>query len=75
MIVKKRYKMENLDCANCAEKMARAIEKIPGVVSAQISFMTEKLVLECEEDRLAEVLAEASMACKAIDRDAKIVVK
>ena len=29
--MKKKFKMENLDCANCAAKMETAINNIPGV--------------------------------------------
>ena len=29
--MKKKFKLEDLDCANCAAKMEEAIKKIPGV--------------------------------------------
>ena len=41
--MKKKFKMENLDCANCAAKMEAAIKKIPGVQDASMNFMTQKL--------------------------------
>ena len=37
--MKKVFKLEDLDCANCAAKMERAIAKINGVASANVSFM------------------------------------
>ena len=30
-IMKKKFKLEDLDCANCAAKMEEAIKKIEGV--------------------------------------------
>ena len=41
--MKKVYKMQDLDCANCAAKMEREISKIDGVVKASVNFMTQKL--------------------------------
>ena len=42
------FKIKGLDCANCAAELERAIQKIDDVNEASISFMTEKLVIECE---------------------------
>lgn len=41
--MKKVFKLNDLDCANCAAKMEAAIQKLDGVKSATISFMTQKL--------------------------------
>ena len=37
--MKKKFKLEDLDCANCAAKMEEAIKKIEGVNDANVSFM------------------------------------
>ena len=37
--MKKVYKLEDLDCANCAAKMERAVAKIEGVSSIHISLI------------------------------------
>ena len=71
--MKKTFKMQNLDCANCAAKMEKAIQKIPGVISANISFMTQKLTLEYDESKEAEILAEAKKACQKVDRACSIL--
>ena len=39
--MKKRYKLTDLDCANCAAKMEEAIKKIEGVHDATVSFMAQ----------------------------------
>ena len=44
--MKKIFKLENLDCANCAAKMENAIQQIDGVENASVSFMQKKLMLE-----------------------------
>ena len=38
--MKKKFKLQDLDCANCAAKMEEAIKKIDGVNDASMSFMT-----------------------------------
>ena len=40
--MKKNYKIE-VDCANCAQKMEDAANTVAGVVSATVSFMTQKM--------------------------------
>ncbi len=73
--MKKKFKMENLDCANCAAKMEAAIKKIPGVVDANMNFMTQKLTLEAEDARFEEVLAEAQKCCDRVDKGRRILIE
>ena len=49
--MKKTYKLENLDCANCAAKMETAINKMDDVESCTISFMSQKMTIEAAEDK------------------------
>lgn len=72
--MKKKFKMENLDCANCAAKMEAAIKKIPGVVDANMNYMTQKLTLEAEDERFEEVLAAAQKCCDKVDKGCRIVI-
>ena len=69
----KSFKLRDLDCANCAAKMERAIGAIDGVNRASISFMTQKLVLDADDARFDEVLEEAARACRKIEPDCEIV--
>ena len=69
--MKKTFKCE-VDCANCAAKMEDAIKKIEGVVNARVNFMTQKLILEAEDDMFDEILDKAIKACKKIEPDCEI---
>ena len=73
--MKKTYKMRDLDCANCAAKMEDAIRKLDGVQDVSISFMTQKLTIEAEENRLEEIMRQAVKACKKVEPDCEIVLK
>lgn len=71
--MRKAFKLQDLDCANCAAKMENAIKNIEGVKSASISFMTQRLVLEADDDRFEAVLDEAQHACKKFEPDCVIL--
>ena len=71
--MRKAFKLQDLDCANCAAMMDNAIKNIEGVKSASISFMTQKLVLEADDDRFEAVLDEAQRACKKFEPDCVIL--
>lgn len=71
--MKKVFKMQDLDCANCAAKMEAAISKIEGVQKASMNFMTQKLTLEAEEADFTRILDEAQKAVSKVDRECVII--
>ena len=73
--MKKTFKMIDLDCANCAAKMEDAIKKIDGVQDAMVSFMTQKLTIQADDDRFDAIVQEAVKACKKVEPDCEIVLK
>ena len=73
--MKKHFKLRDLDCANCAAKMEEAIRKLPGVNSATVSFMTQKLTLDADDARFDEIVQEAVKICKKVEPDCTILVK
>lgn len=73
--MKKTYKMEDLDCANCAAKMEAAIQKIEGVTGASVSFMAQKVTIEGDDERFEEILKEAVKVCKKVEPDCRILIK
>ena len=72
--MKKKFKLMDLDCANCAAKMEDAIKKIDGVNDATVSFMMQKLTLDADDDRFDEILKETVEICKKVEPDCKIVM-
>lgn len=71
--MKKIFRMQDLDCANCAAKMERAIAKIDGVQSANISFMAQKLIIEADDHRFDEIMEQVEKACKKVEPDCVIM--
>lgn len=72
--MKKKFKMNELQCAHCAAKMEDAIKKIPGVESANINFMMQKLTVEADEENFDRIMEEAQKCCDKIEKGVKIVV-
>ena len=71
--MRKAFKLQDLDCANCAAKMVNAIKELDGVNSATISFMTQKLVLDADDARFDAILDEAQRICAKIEPDCVIL--
>ena len=72
--MKKTFRLRDLDCANCAAKMENAINKLDGVQSATVSFMTQRLTLEADGARFDEVLKEAVRVCRKVEPDCTVLV-
>ena len=70
--MKKVFKLEDLDCANCAKKMENAINKIEGVESATVSFISQKLTITADDARFDEIMKKAAKGCKKIEPDCRI---
>lgn len=70
--MKKTYKIE-VDCANCAQKMEDATNKVEGVAQATVSFMTQKMKVEFEEGTDEKAVMQAVLkACKKVESDCEI---
>ena len=73
--MKKVYNLRDLDCANCAAKMEEEIAKIEGVKSVNVSFLTQKMTLEAEDENFQKTLKAVIKACKKIEPDCEIIIK
>lgn len=71
--MKKKFKLDEVDCANCAAKMEDAIKKIDGVVDASVNFMTQKMTLEAEDARFDEILEEACKVIAKVEPDCEVI--
>jgi len=69
--MKYNYTITGLDCPNCAAKLASLMEKCPGVDSAKINFLTEKLTVESSLPE-AELIALLADEAKRFDKSIKI---
>lgn len=71
--MKKTYKLEDLDCANCAAKMEENIRKIDGVININVNFILQSLTLEADESNFEEIMNKVVKVCKKIEPDCTIL--
>ncbi len=72
--MKKTYKIE-VDCANCANLMEAATNKIEGIKSATVNFMTQKMIVEFEDGQEhGSVMKEVLKVCKKVEPDCEIEI-
>ena len=71
--MRKIIALQDLDCANCAAKMERSINKIDGVESASVSFMSQKLTIEADESRFDSIMDEVVKVCRRVEPDCEIL--
>ena len=73
--MKKKFKLQDLDCANCAANMEDALKKIPGVNDANVSFMMQKMTIDAEDDKFDAIMEEVVRVCAKVEPDCKILMK
>jgi len=71
MIMKVMYKIEGLQCANCAARMERVLQKTDGIKSASVNFLTGKLTMEIDGDE-EKIRSEAETKIKKIESHVKL---
>jgi len=67
--MKKTFRLEGLDCANCAAKIEKAISELDGVKEVIVNFMTTKLVIEGEDEKMPSIITASEKLIKKIEPD------
>ena len=72
--MKFKYKIEGVDCPNCAAKLANKMADIDGIDSAAINFLSERLTIESEISE-SEWIDKINKVAKDFDKNIKITSK
>ena len=70
--MKMRFKLIDLDRANCAAKMEDAIRKLDGVHDATVSFMTQKLTIDADDHRFEEIMDQVERVIRKVEPDCSV---
>ena len=70
--MKKKFKLQNLDCAHCAAKMETAVAALPNIQKASVSFMMQTLTIEAEEEYIPALTEEIRAIVKRIEPDCEV---
>lgn len=69
----KVFKLEDLCCANCANKIQHSIAKLEGVNSVSVNFLTQKFSLDAEDALFDQAFAQAERIFANIEPDCTIL--
>lgn len=73
--MKKVFLLEDLDCAHCAEKIAKEVGKLEGVSDSKVTFLTQKLTVEVEEAKVGTLLSKVKKIVKKVEPDVTVIEK
>ena len=71
--MKKVFQLQDLDCANCAAKMERAVAKIDGVREVSVNFLTQRMSIDADDARFEAIMEQVVKTCKKVEPDCTIV--
>ena len=54
--MKKAFKLDEIDCTNCALELQEGLAKLEGVTTVSVNFMTQTLTLEAADAEFDDVL-------------------
>ena len=64
----KTYLLEDLDCAHCAGKIEADVAKLTGVAKSTVTLLTQKLVVEIDEENAGSLTKEVKKIVKNMNR-------
>lgn len=71
--MRKSFKLDEIDCANCARKLQDELAKVDGVDAVSVNFMTQKLTLSAVDERFDDVLERVVTLAARIEPDCEII--
>ena len=72
--MKKTFKIEDLDCPNCAAKLEKAISEIDGVKKASVSFIAGKMIVEAEDSDFEAIVTKIPSVAKKTIPDCTVII-
>ena len=72
--MKKTFKIEDLDCPNCAAKLEKAIGSIEGVTRASVSFIAQKMIIEAEEKDMESIIKQIPAVAKKTIPECRVII-
>ncbi|MDT2595495.1 heavy metal translocating P-type ATPase [Enterococcus dongliensis] len=66
------YRLDGLDCANCATKIERSVQQINGVEKAQVDFMSTKLTIVAPEKDIERISEEAKEVIHKVEPEVEV---
>ena len=71
--MRKSFRLDEIDCANCARKLQDELATLDGVDAVSVNFMTQKLTLTAADERFDEVLGRVVALTARVEPDCEII--
>ena len=72
--MKKTFKIEDLDCPNCAAKLEKAISGIEGVNKASVSFISQKMIIDADDTQMDNIISKIPSVAKKAVPDCTVII-
>ncbi len=72
--MKLKFKIKGLDCANCANELERLIQKIEGITTVSISFLTQKMQVESKDIDKEDLVKKIREVVKKHEPNVEIIL-
>ncbi len=73
--MKLKFKIDGLDCANCANELESSIASLEEVKTASISFMTQRMIIETNTNDIEALVKKIESIVKKEEPDVTITLK
>lgn len=67
--MKRSFRLDNMCCATCIDKIHQGVEKLDGVNEVTSSFMTTRITVIAEDDKMEEIIEKMKVIVKKVDCD------
>lgn len=67
-----KYKIEGLDCANCAVELENELNKLQTVNNLTINFIMQKMTFTCKEENIKNTIKEIEKFIRKEEPDVTI---
>ena len=71
--MRKSFKLDEIDCANCARKLQDELARLDGVDAVSVNFLTQKLTLSAADERFDDVFERVVALVTRVEPDCEII--
>ena len=72
--MKKVFKLDEIDCAVCAEKLERAVQKLQGVDQASVNIISGKMTIEVQPECMEDVVMQVKSTIRRLEPDISVIL-
>ena len=71
--MRKSFRLDEIDCANCARKLQDELARLDGVDAVSVNSLTQKLPLSAADESFDDVLERVVALAARVEPDCEII--